>query len=181
MIGQVHRGGRGRLSSLFLWISASGWALRHREGVRPAGGMDPQKHSIGCLQASSLAGTGSLWDFGWGMGEEDGAGEHLCSPPSCALLSRAQQLSLPLSSSPPVFRADLTYNLPDIKSRLLSEHTLSSPSTFARQTQGLLFASGLPLHPGSLPPVHVARTASPPFLPSSVDLLSTLGPRGSVL
>ena len=25
-------------------------------------------------QASSLAGTGSLWDFGWGMGEGDGAG-----------------------------------------------------------------------------------------------------------
>ena len=31
------------------------------------------------VQASSLAGTGSLWDFGWGMGEEDGAGKHLCS------------------------------------------------------------------------------------------------------
>ena len=25
-------------------------------------------------RASSLAGTGSLWDFGWGMGEGDGAG-----------------------------------------------------------------------------------------------------------
>ena len=36
------------------------------------------------VQASSLAGTGSLWDFGWGMGEGDGAGEHLCSLPSCA-------------------------------------------------------------------------------------------------
>ena len=33
-------------------------------------------------QASSLAGTGSLWDFGWGVGEGDGAGERLCSPPS---------------------------------------------------------------------------------------------------
>ena len=35
------------------------------------------------VQASSLAGTGSLWDFGWGMGEGDGAGEHqaeLCRP-----------------------------------------------------------------------------------------------------
>ena len=26
------------------------------------------------VQASSLTGTGSLWDFGWGMGEGDGAG-----------------------------------------------------------------------------------------------------------
>ena len=34
------------------------------------------------VQASSLAGTGSLWDFGWGMGEGDGAGERLCSLPS---------------------------------------------------------------------------------------------------
>ena len=43
---KVHRGGRGRLSSLFLQRSASGGALQHREGVRPAGGMDPQKHSV---------------------------------------------------------------------------------------------------------------------------------------
>ena len=33
-------------------------------------------------QASSMTGTGSLWDFGWGMGKGDDAGEHLCSPPS---------------------------------------------------------------------------------------------------
>ena len=38
-------------------------------------------------RASSLAGTGSLWDFGWGMGGGDGAGEHLCSLPNRALLS----------------------------------------------------------------------------------------------
>ena len=70
------------------------------------------------------AGTGSLWDFDCGMGEGDGADERLCSPPSCALSSRAQQLSLPLSSSPPVLRAELlAYNLLDVKSRLLSEHT----------------------------------------------------------
>ena len=128
------------------------------------------------MQASSLAGTGSLWDFGWGMGEGDGAGERLCSPPSCALSSGAQQLSFPLSSSPPALRAHLlTYNLPDVKSPLLSEHTPSGPSTFASQTRGLCLASRLPLHPSSLPPVHVARTASLPFLPSSVGLSSTLG------
>ena len=34
------------------------------------------------VQASSVRRTGSLWDFGWGMGEEDGVGECLCSPPS---------------------------------------------------------------------------------------------------
>ena len=34
------------------------------------------------VQASSLAGTGSLWDFGWGMGEGDGARKRLCSLPS---------------------------------------------------------------------------------------------------
>ena len=39
----------------------------------------------------------------------------------------------------------------------------------------------LPLHhPGSLPPVPVVPTASPPFLPSSVGLSSMLGSRESV-
>ena len=100
------------------------------------------------VQASSLAGTGSLWDLGWGMGEGDGSGEHLCSLSSCALLSGAQQLSLPLSSSPPALRAKLlAYNLPDVKTCLLSEHTPSGLSTFASQTQGLCFASRLPLCP----------------------------------
>ena len=41
---------------------------------------------------------------------------------------------------------------------------------------------GLPFHcPGSFLPVHVAYTASPPFLPSSVDLLSMLVSGESVL
>ena len=134
------------------------------------------------VPASSLAGTSSLWYFGWEMGEADGAGERLCSPPSCALLSGAQQLSLLLSSSPPVLRAELlAYNLPDVKSRLLSEHTPSGPSAFASQTWGLCLAGGLPLCPGSLPPVCVVCTASPPFLPSSLGLSSALGSRDSVL
>ena len=105
----MHRGRRGRLSSLFLRRSASGGALRHQEGVRPAEGWIRSSTALGvcAVQATSLAGTGSLWDFGWGMGEGDGAGKHLCSLPSYALLSGAQQLSLPLSSSPPVLQADL--------------------------------------------------------------------------
>ena len=88
----------------------------------------------------------------------------------------AQQLSLPLSTSLPAFRAELlTYDLPDAKSRLLSEHSPSGPSTFASQTRGLCLASEPPPHPGSLPPVRGARTASPSFLPSSVGLSSEIG------
>ena len=81
----MHRGGRGRLSLLCLRWSASGGALLHREGGSPIGGMDPQKHSVGCLLGASKFFDGnyhSLRDFGWGMGEGDGAGKSLCSPPS---------------------------------------------------------------------------------------------------
>ena len=94
----------------------------------------------------------------------------------------AQQLSLPLSSSRPAFQAELlTYDLPDAKLHLLSEHSPSGPSAFASQTRGLCLAGELPLHPDSLPPVCGARTASPSFLPSSVGLSSALGSRNSVL
>ena len=100
----------------------------------------------------------------------------LCRP------SGAQQLSLPLSSSLPTFRAELlTYDLPDAKSRLLSEHSPSGPSAFASQTRGLCLAGEPSLRPGSLPPVHGACTASPSFLPSSVGLSSALGSGDSVL
>ena len=65
-IGKVHRGRRGRLSSLFLQRSASGGVLCHREGVRPAaGGVTPQKHSVGCLSgASKFPGRKKLVPFG---------------------------------------------------------------------------------------------------------------------
>ena len=100
----------------------------------------------------------------------------------CQIALGAQQLSFPLSSSLPAFRAELlTYDLPDAKSRLLSEHTPSGPSAFASQTPGLCLAGGPPLCPGSLLPVHAACTASPPFLPSSVGLSSALDSRDSVL
>ena len=96
--------------------------------------------------------------------------------------SGAQQLSLPLSSILPAFRAELlTYDLPDSKSRLLSEHTPSGPSAFASQTRRLCLAGRLPLRLGSLPPIRGARTTSPPFLPSSVGLSSALGSGDSVL
>ena len=51
-------------------------------------------------QASSLVGTGSLWDFGWGMGEGDGAGERLCS---AKLSSVIPGLSNSPSLCPPAF------------------------------------------------------------------------------
>ena len=34
------------------------------------------------VKASSMLGTGSLWDYGWGVGEGDGTSQCLCSPPS---------------------------------------------------------------------------------------------------
>ena len=146
----MHRGGRGRLSSLFLRRYALGGALGPQEGVRPAGGSDRQKHSVGCLCGASKFPGRNWLPLGFWLG--DGRGRwccgRLCSLPSCALLSGAQQLSLPLSSSPPVLGAELlAYNLPDVKSRLLSEHTPSGPSTFASQTGGSALPAGCPSTP----------------------------------
>ena len=62
-----------------------GGALRHQEGVRPpAGGMDPQKHGIGYLRDASKFHDGNSFPLGFwlGMGEGDGTGERLCSPPN---------------------------------------------------------------------------------------------------
>ena len=76
----------------------------------------------------------------------------------------AQQLSLPLSSSLPAFRAELlTYDLPDAKSRLLSEHSPSGPSAFASQTRGLCLAGRLPLRPA---PSCQSVERAPPRRPS---------------
>ena len=67
----------------------------------------------------------------------------LCSP-------GAQQLSLPLSSSPPVFRAELlTYDLPDAKSRLLSEHTRLAPLLLPARLRGSAWPAS---HPSTLAP-----------------------------
>ena len=94
----------------------------------------------------------------------------------------AQQLSLPLSSSLPALRAELlTYNLPVVKSRSLSEYTLSGPSAFASQTRALLGRRAAP--PPRLPPASPSRQSveRAPFLPSSVGLSSALGSGESVL
>ena len=44
----------------------------NREGGRPTGRMNPQKHSAGCLRGASKFNdrTGSLWDFAWGWERE---------------------------------------------------------------------------------------------------------------
>ena len=159
----MHRGGRGRLSLLFLRRSASGGALRHREGVRPAaGGMDPQTHSVGFLHSASKFIDKNWFPLGFCLG--DGQERWRWRAPLFPAKMRSQQLSLPLSSSLPAFPAELlTYDLPDTKSRLLSEHTPSGPSAFASQTQGLCLAGRLPLCPASLPPVSAERTASLPI------------------
>ena len=76
----------------------------------------------------------------------------------------AHQLSLPLSSSFPAFRAELlTYDLPDVKSCLLSEHTLCGPSAFAGQTWGLAWPAGCPSAPA---PSRQSVQRAPPRRPS---------------
>ena len=76
----------------------------------------------------------------------------------------AQQLSLPLSSSLPAFRAELlTYDLPDAKSLLLWEHSPPGPSAFASQTRGLCLAGEPPSAPA---PSRQSVERVPPRRPS---------------
>ena len=138
----MHRGGRGRLSSLFLQRSTSGGALGHREGVRPtAGGMDPQKHSTGCLQGASKFSDGNWFPLGFRLG--DGRGRwRLPAPlfPHRALSFQGSITLPPASSRPPCSPGVelLSFNIPDVKSLWLSELTESGPSAFASQTSGAL-------------------------------------------
>ena len=186
-VHKVHRGWRSKLSSLCCWQSPAGGALvvpTRREGD-PSEGWIHRSTALGVctVQVSLVTGIGSLWDFGWGMGEGYGASQRLCFPPSRALSSRTQQLSLLVPSRSPRSPREqlLTFNIPDV-SHWLSELTQSGPSAFASQTRGSALQGGLPLHyPSSLPPVRGACTASQPFLLSSVGLSSTLGSRQSVL
>ena len=176
----MHWGGRGRLSSL-LQRSASGGALRQREGFRPAArGMDPQKHSVGCLQGASQFPGRNWFPLGFWLG--DGRGRWRWQAPLFPAKLRffvwGSTTLPPVSShSPHSPRAELfTFTIPDVKSRWLSEHTPSGPYAFASQTRGLCLAGRPPLRSGSLPLVLVARTTSPPFLPSSMGLSSGLAP-----
>ena len=153
----MHRGWRSKLSSLCCWQSPAGGALAvptRREGDPLEGWIHRNTASGVCtMQVSLVTGIGSLWDFGWGMGEGYGASQCLCFPPSRALSSRAQQLSLLVPShSPRSPRAGLlTFNIPDV-SHWLSELTQSGPSAFASQTRGSALQGGAAPPPPQLSP-----------------------------
>ena len=90
------------------------------------------------VQASSLLGTGSLGILAGGWVREMVLPSTFV-PCRAELSSRAQHLSLLVSSHHPALQAELlTYNIPDVMSRWLSELTQSGPSAFASQTLGAL-------------------------------------------
>ena len=108
-----------------------------------------------CLvQASLVMGTGSIWNFGWGMGEGDGDCQHLCPPVELSSVFWAQQLSLLASPCPPhSTRAELlTFNIPDVKSCWLSELMESAPLLLQARLQGFFFAWRAAPPPPRLPP-----------------------------
>ena len=136
----MYRGGRGRLSSAICGPLPEGPCNTRRE-AGPSEGWIHRSTALGicAVQASLVMGTGSLWNLGWGMGQGNGACQSLCSPTKLCP-SGAQQLSLPVSSRHSrSLRAELlTFNVPNVKSRWLSELTESNPSAFASQTSGAL-------------------------------------------
>ena len=92
------------------------------------------------VQASLVTGTGSLWNFGWGMGDGNGACQHLCSPAKLSSVFLGSTTLPPgvLSPSPLSKSRAVDFNIPDVKSGCLSELTEFGPSTFASQTLGTL-------------------------------------------
>ena len=157
------------------------------EGGRTLGAWTHTSTALGVctVQASSVRGSGSLWNFYCGMGEGEGTCQCLCSPAELSSVFWGST-TLPSGVLSPYcsLRAELlTFNIPDVKSHWLSELMESSPSAFASQTsEALPCPAGCPSHcPGSLLPVRVMCTASPPFLSSSVGLLSMLVSGESIL
>ena len=146
--------------------------------------MAPQEHRVGCLRGASKFPGRNWFPLVFWLGDGRGRWRWLASllPAKLSSVSQGSATVPPFVLSLPAFQAKLlTYDLPDAKSRLLLEHTLSGPSAFARQTWGLCLVGSLPLHPGSLQPVCGARTTSPPFLPSSMGLWSALCSVDSIL
>ena len=68
----MHRGRRGRLSSLCCWWSPAGVALQHREGGRTFKEMDPQKPSIGHLHSASKFGDRKWFPLEFHLGDVRG-------------------------------------------------------------------------------------------------------------
>ena len=69
---QGAQGGRGRLSSLCSCCPLWEGPCSTRREADPSEGWIHRSTALGVctVQASSVMGTGSLWNFGWGMGEE---------------------------------------------------------------------------------------------------------------
>ena len=57
------------------------------------------------VQASSVTGTGSLLNFGWGMGERDGACQCLCFPAELSPVSQGTTLVPSVLSPSPLFES----------------------------------------------------------------------------
>ena len=164
----VHRGRNGRLRASFatggpLW---EGPCSTRRE-AGPLEGWIHRSTALGVctVQANSVTGTGSLWNFGWAMGEGNGTCQRLCSPINLCPFG-TQQPSLPVSSCPPRFlRAELlTFNIPDVSpTGCQNSWSLAPPLSQAR-------ISGLWLAWRAAPPL----PRLPPASPCSTHCLSAL-------
>ena len=62
------------------------------------------------VQANSVMGTGSLWNFGWGIGEADGACQRLCYPAKLSSVFRASTTLLPGVLSPSQLSESRTFD-----------------------------------------------------------------------
>ena len=104
--------------------------------------MDTQKHSVGCLCTPSNFPGRNWFPLGFWLG--DGRGRWRWGAPLFPAKLHSViwgSTSLLFSSSPPTLGAELlTYNIPDVKSRWLSELMQSGPSAFASQTWGFCLA-----------------------------------------
>ena len=137
----MHRGGRGKLSSFCRQWSPAGGALQHWEGAgRPVRGMDPQKHSVGCLHGASKFPGRNWFPLGFWLGDGRGRWRWQASlfPAKLSSVVRGSTALRPVVSSLSALQAKLlTYNLPDVKSHWLSELTESGPSAFCKPDSGV--------------------------------------------
>ena len=116
-----------------------------REGVRPAAGeVAPQKHRVGCLCGASQFPGRNWFPLGFWLG--NGRGRWRCQAPlfptKLSFVVRGSTTLPPvvLQPSRSLSRAVSLYP-PDVKSRLLSEHTLSVlPLRFCKPDSGALLA-----------------------------------------
>ena len=85
-IHKVHRGGTGRLSFAVSGPLQEGpWSTGREAGLFEGWIHRSTALSICRVQTSSVMGNGSLWNFGWGMRERNGAFLHLVPPLSSVL------------------------------------------------------------------------------------------------